>query len=115
MTAFRETHSFETRMAEAIRVKQKYPDRVPVILSYGVHSTIPNMEKNKFLVPSNITIGEFISVVRKRLCMTEESAIFLFIRNHIPPMSCTMAELYSKYTDTDGFLYITYSDEATFG
>jgi len=33
----------------------------------------------------------------------------------MPPTSCLIHDLYDKYKDDDGFLYISYSGENTFG
>jgi GABA(A) receptor-associated protein len=44
-----------------------------------------------------------------------EDAIFLFIGNNIPPSSYNIGNLYHKYKDKDGFLYMQYSKENTFG
>ena len=53
--------------------------------------------------------------IRKKMKLSPEKAIFLFINGCIPPSSCIMAQFYSIYKDIDGFLYITYAYENTFG
>ena len=35
------------RKAEALRIKEKYPDRVPVIVEKARKSDIPDIDKNK--------------------------------------------------------------------
>jgi len=47
--------------------------------------------------------------------LNEEKAIFLFINEVLPPSSALMSQIYEKHKDEDGFLYITYSGENTFG
>ena len=54
-------------------------------------------------------------VIRKRLRLPSEKAIFIFIGGVIPPSSQLLADVYEFYRDYDGFLYITYSTENTFG
>ena len=44
-----------------------------------------------------------------------EMALFIFVNNTIPSSSTLMSNLYSQYKDPDGFLYLTYSGENTFG
>jgi len=40
---------------------------------------------------------------------------FLFVEDVLPPSSALMSQIYEKHKDSDGFLYITYSGENTFG
>jgi GABA(A) receptor-associated protein len=42
-------------------------------------------------------------------------ALFLFIDKVVPTSSMTMGEIYVEHKDVDGFLYIQYSGENTFG
>ena len=43
------------------------------------------------------------------------SAIFLFAAGKLPPTGKLLSSLWSESADEDGFLYITYSGETTFG
>lgn len=60
-------------------------------------------------------MGQFIYVIRKRIKLPPERAIFLFVDNMIPSTSSLMSVVYEVQKDEDGFLYITYSGENTFG
>lgn len=108
--------TLEQRMKESSDILQKYPDRICVYLEKreGCKS-LPDVDKNKYLVPSTITISQFTYVVRSRIKIGGEQAIFLFINNTVISGSTTMSEIYSKYKNDDGFLYITYSGENCFG
>jgi GABA(A) receptor-associated protein len=44
-----------------------------------------------------------------------EKALFLFINGFIPSTSQHIGDIYSFHKDQDGFLYIIYSYENTFG
>ena len=111
---FKLQHNFEERLKESKRVLQKYPDRVPVICE-RMNKKLPMIDKNKYLVPSDLTMGQYIYVIRKRLRMPSEKAIFLFVNGVIPPTSTPLIELYEQYQDRDGFLYIHYGEENVFG
>jgi GABA(A) receptor-associated protein len=54
-------------------------------------------------------------VIRKRLKLPAEQAIFLFVNGVIPPTAALMNTIYEEHKDEDGFLYISYSGENTFG
>ena len=43
------------------------------------------------------------------------SNIHIFIQNTIPPQYELVSTIYEMYKDNDGFLYVTYSGENTFG
>jgi GABA(A) receptor-associated protein len=113
--SFREQHPLEKRKAEAIRIRQKYADRIPVIVEKALKSDVADIDKKKYLVPADLTVGQFLYVIRKRLKLDAEKAIFIFIRGTIPASSSLLSQVYKEQKDDDGFLYVTYSGESTFG
>ena len=115
MPSFRNEHDLEKRASEAQRIRQKYPDRIPVICERDERSDIPDIDKKKYLVPQDLTVGQFVYVIRKRIKLSPEKAIFIFINNVLPPTAALMSSIYEREKDKDGFLYITYSGENTFG
>mmetsp|Transcript_93055 Transcript_93055/g.226028 ORF Transcript_93055/g.226028 Transcript_93055/m.226028 type:complete len:119 (-) Transcript_93055:268-624(-) len=115
MPSFKDSHPVEQRQAESERIRAKYPDRIPVICEKAEKSDIPDIDKKKYLVPADLTVGQFVYVVRKRIKLTPEKAIFIFVNNVLPSTSSLMQKVYEDYKDDDGFLYVTYSGENTFG
>lgn len=105
----------DKRKSEAERIRAKYPDRVPVICEKADRSDIPDIDKKKYLVPADLTVGQFHYVIRKRIKLAPEKALFLFCSNSIPPNAALMSTVYEEQKDEDGFLYIQYSGESTFG
>ncbi|XP_062091579.1 autophagy-related protein 8f [Humulus lupulus] len=114
-SVFKQEHNFEKRRAEAARIREKYPDRIPVIVEKAEKSEIPNIDKKKYLVPADLTVGQFVYVIRKRIKLSAEKAIFIFVDNVLPPTGGLMSTIYEEKKDDDGFLYVTYSGENTFG
>lgn len=115
-TAFHKAHSFEKRKNEAERILKKYPDRVPVIVQRVENNdAIPDVDKKKYLVPSDLSLGQFIYVIRRRIKLTPEQAIYVFINNTMPPTASVMSQIYQEHKDVDGFLYMKISGESTFG
>lgn len=119
---FKDTHSFEKRSNESRRIRSKYPDRVPIICDFKdeVLSVIDNSTpKVKYLVPNELTIGQFLYVIRKKVGIdniNSAQALFLFVDDSVlPPTSATVASVYAQHSDLDGFLYITVATEKTFG
>lgn len=95
----------------------------------------------RYLVPADLTVGQFVYVVRKRIKLSAEKAIFIFVKNVLPPTgnnnsqnrvlsfvnerlsdislffvpAAMLSAIYEENKDEDGFLYMTYSGENTFG
>jgi GABA(A) receptor-associated protein len=101
--------------SEIEKLRIKYPHKVPVYISKLANSPVPDISKNKFLVPSDISLSSFMYVIRKWVKIKPEQAIFFFIDGSMPTMSMTMDQLYFQHKSDDGLLRITYAAENTFG
>ncbi|XP_072169157.1 gamma-aminobutyric acid receptor-associated protein-like 2 [Diadema setosum] len=112
---FKEEHTEDHRTSESSKIRSKYPDRIPVIVQKAPKSQIPDIDKRKFLVPADITVAQFMWIIRKRIQLPAEKAIFLFVDRVLPVSSSTMGSVYQDHRDADGFLYVAYSGENTFG
>ena len=94
----------------------------------------PPPPPRRYLVPADLTVGQFVYVIRKRIKVSPEKAIFMFVKNVLPPTgaracgatrlprhspahtpapppapppAALMADVYADHKDEDGFLYIT--------
>lgn len=112
---YKEEHAFERRRSEGEKIRRKYPDRVPVIVEKSPKAKIGDLDKKKYLVPSDLTVGQFYFLIRKRIHLRAEDALFFFVNNTIPPTSATMGQLYQEHHEEDFFLYVAYSDESVYG
>jgi GABA(A) receptor-associated protein len=116
--SFKSSNKFESRKEESTRVRNKYPDRIPIIcekINNKSSIDIPNIDKTKYLVPKDLVVNQFIYVIRSRMKLPPEKAIFLFVGGKIPTGTSLISEHYNQSKDPDGFLYIGYSGENTFG
>ena len=114
--SFKKSHTFEERYAESTRIKKHYPERIPIICERSSSSpNMPIIDKSKYLVPIDLTTGQFIYVIRKRLRLPAEKSLIFFINGSIPSSNVPFKTLYDKNKDADGFLYVQYGSENTFG
>lgn len=67
---------------------------VQVIVEKAPKARIRDLDKKKYLVPSDLTVGQFYFLIRKRIHLRPEDALFFFVNNQIPPTSATMGQLY---------------------
>lgn len=118
---FIKRYTFERRMKEGQLILDKYPGRVPII----IQSNDFTLDKEKFLVPDNHTMVQFVYFMRKRIHANSNEAIFMFVINYsqdektsqtlLPLTTSTMSTLYAENKHTDHFLYLLISKENTFG
>ena len=68
-----------------------------VIVEKATNSTIPDIDKKKYLVPSDLTVGQFVYVIRKRIKLQAVKAIFIFVNNSIPPTGTQLTTCETPY------------------
>lgn len=121
---FRERFTLSKRKEEAAKIRDKYKDRIPVIVESLKGANLPVLDKLKYLVPEDLTIAQFAYVIRSRMKLSADQSIWLFVESGagskqpnmiLPPASHTVATVHHTYANEDGFLYITYSCENVFG
>lgn len=114
---FKNENRYSKRFLESQRICAKYPDRLPVICqkASSAKKGCPEIDKSKYLIPCDLTMAQFIYVIRKRLKLQPEVALFMFVNGNIPSGSQLMTHIYENERDSDGFLYVFYSQENTFG
>ena len=84
-------------------------------LAHTVLTAAPPRARSKYLIPMDMTVGQLVYVLRKRIELPSDKAVFIFINNTLPPSSALVSNVYLKHRDEDGFLYICYSGENAFG
>jgi len=113
---FKTKYDFETRKKESDKIKTKYPNRFPIIVNKAKKCNLDDIERSKFLVPGDLTIGQFMCILRKRIKLSDAESLFLFINDStLPVSSSVISSVYDEYKEDDGFLYISYCSENVFG
>ena len=100
-------------------IMKKYPDRVPVYVkkSPTCKSDLNDLEKHKYLIPIDMTMGNFLCVIRKHIKISSKQAIFIFVakKSVLVPNSSMFGELYKSHKEDDHLLHLDYTSENTFG
>lgn len=113
---FKQQYSFDARHAESERVMRLHEDRIPIVCERSKNARLAQIRRKKFLIPRDLTIAQLMYVIRKHLRTTAETALYLYVGgSRIYGGNTVISEIYEKERDRDGFLYIVYNSESTFG
>lgn len=117
MKPFKQRRSFEARKLEVENIRKKFPSKIPVVVErYQRETSLPIMDKTKFLVPQELTMLNFAIIIKNRLRIPTSRAFYFVINNQsIASTSKTISEVYKEHRDEDGFLYMTYASQEMFG
>jgi GABA(A) receptor-associated protein len=113
---YRKTVPFDERKLKASLILKQHPDRIPVVVECSeTLQAIHPLKKNKFIVPQDLTLAQFMFVIRKHMKLEPEYAIFVFINNRLHPSTTPIGIIYAQEKDEDGFIYLDVFQESTFG
>lgn len=96
-------------------IKQKYPNHVPVIMQPVESKQKKTLDKTKYIVPNETTVGDFMNIIRRRLKVGSSEALFFFVNNTMQTGSTLMSQVHCEHSDSNGFLYMKYGLEQTYG
>lgn len=105
MSRFQKEVPFEKRITEAKKIREKFPDKIPIIIESIQGSDTLQLDKIKYLVPFDTTVGQLILILRERMKLAPQKTMFLFINNNILPTNKLMGEIYDQYKSNDYFVY----------
>lgn len=114
---FKAKRSLEIRKRDVEEISKKHPDKVPIVIERAKNEkALPPLDKVKFLVPEEVTMGQLTLILRRRLQLLDSQTFYILVNNRtLVPVSTTLAEVYRSQKDVDGFLYVNYAAQETFG
>ena len=112
---FKEDYTFEMRKSESRKIMRKYPSKVPIIVQKSKSCNLNEIDKVKYLVPKDLNMNHFVYIIRKRIQLEPSESLFIMVNNQLCPSNSILDDIYGDLADEDGFLYVIYTSENTFG
>jgi GABA(A) receptor-associated protein len=127
MSEFRKRFKFEERKEITDKILTKYDDKCPLYLSFDSQLNLKSLKNyNRYIVTSNLTLGQFLLIVKKKINIDATESLTLFIEIYdknnskmkdsiIAPLSSSIDSVYNINKNDDGFLYMRLVKENVFG
>ena len=74
-----ENRDVNARRQNCEKIRQQFPDKIPIICEKDPKSNIRDIDKTKYLVPNDLTVSQFSFMIRKRIEIKQEEAFFLLV------------------------------------
>jgi hypothetical protein len=110
---FRKRVPLEERKNQSLKILNKFTNSIPVYVDTSYMKL--QLDKPKFVTPIEFTIGHLLNLIRNKLALDKNQALFMFINNKLMSVTTTLHSVYHSEKDEDGFLYVVCNVENTFG
>ena len=111
---YKNDHNLEERKNESSRILREYQNRLPIICELAPQSQLPPLKKTKYLVPSAMTINQFLFIISLNRSIFL-SLLFTSDKKTVTGNK-TIMDLYGNHKDKeDNFLYLYCDCELIYG
>lgn len=99
------------------KLRKLYPHFIPTIIRRNdKENYLHDLDKQQFLIPADMSLGAFVNFLKRRLGVYSILSLWIYSNsNMLTDRSQKMSEIYDQYVEIDGFLYLTYKSEESFG
>lgn len=112
---FQKRYSDDERQSMSKGILTKRAGSIPTIVQ-PADDNAPPLEKERFLLPADLTGGQLQYILRRRMAsLRKEQALFLFCNRCLVSSTVLIGDLFHAHRESDGFLYLYYGLENTFG
>jgi GABA(A) receptor-associated protein len=115
MNKFKNSLTLDQRIKKSELIKIKHPNLIPVIIEKYSNNKAPDLDRNKYLITKDSQFNVLANLIRNSIKLDKSKALFFYTNNKLINQADLMSVLYNNHKDKDGFLYIEYAYENTFG
>ena len=109
------TKTKEERKSISDHLLNNYPNMVPIHISRKFNYE-KKIKKNKFLTPRNMTLNNFILIIRQKIIIDQYKSLCICHKDKLLNINDTLGFLFDNYKNkTDNILYLFYITETSFG
>lgn len=107
----------EERIKLSQSLREDFPKSIPTIVQRSdTETSLQQIDKRHFLVPQDMTLGNLVGIIAARLGIYSNNSLWMYASRYpLTNRSETMTEIYNRFRETDGFLYLTYKGQESFG
>ena len=115
MEDIRKQKNLYTRKVEFETLSRCWPEKIPIILQKHENSLIAEI-KPKFLCPIDFRVIDFVVYMRRKVHLPPSQSLYIMTDSgSILTGELPMKTIYDKHKDSDGFLYLKYSEQPAYG
>lgn len=102
-------------MVNVADVRRRHPNCVLLRMKRRENCTLRPLRRSHFVVPRTLTVGDLMILIRRRLALSPDRALFLLIAGRMVACSQLIAHLDTEENREDGVLTAYFTDENAFG
>ena len=113
-SSFKAKNSLDQRKLIFKEFQARFTNKIPIIIETKSDLTLPFISLKISFKPLT-PLYLITSTIRKKVNLAESEALFLFCNNTSLSNNMNIEEVYKRYQDEDGFLYIKLSTLDCYG
>ncbi|KRX05593.1 hypothetical protein PPERSA_12771 [Pseudocohnilembus persalinus] len=109
---------FNERKDEAEKYIRKHPGFIPIVVERNKKSKLPEVNfKNKYLLPGSFKLIQLNQILRTYIKeIKKEEALYIYANGTaLLTANQELETIYHNYKDEDGYLYLEYLEQQSFG
>lgn len=118
---FKDDYDIESRKSQSKEALDKfYPYKVPVIIQkHHTERHLQSFKRRKYLIPRDMKYSSLLFCLRRKVVQNVSPDIAIYLMTENGKLLCNTDDILSIYhrncNKEDGFLYLYYCSENTFG